>query len=165
MTEHREALIGKPTNQLDVRLLRSPVMVLIGTLVRITVPRLRMLDSPRGDLVGVDKQRIVLDPRGELVQPLCFVVSRHTRRIPIIPAVHAADDVIADDGPIRHQGAPVLAAAVQDGMIVTVPHNDQIHPLHQRCSRNPITEFTPRSYRFRTHTFAFPWVLEQRRVA
>jgi hypothetical protein len=90
-----------------VRLLGGAVHVLVRALVGISVEWLRVLALPRGDLVGIDPNAVVLDPRRELVEPLSVVVLADAGAELEIPLVHAADQIVALDGAVGQQCATV----------------------------------------------------------
>jgi hypothetical protein len=94
-------------DRLGVRLLGGAVHVLVRALVGISVEWLRVLALPRGDLVGIDPNAVVLDPRRELVEPLSVVVLADAGAELEIPLVHAADQIVALDGAVGQQCATV----------------------------------------------------------
>ncbi len=85
-----------------------------------------MLLRPGGDLVLVDPDLAVLDPGVELGQNLGVVVLADAGVEAVVPAVHAADDILAIDMAIGHQCPAVGAAPVEHADLRVVADDDQV---------------------------------------
>jgi hypothetical protein len=57
--------------------------------------------------------------------------------------MHAANQVIAVDETVGHQGAAMRTAAVQNGDTVIETHDDQVHVSDQRVRRRTVLQFIP----------------------
>ena len=64
------------------------------------------------NLVEVDKHFVTIDPGGEEMQRFVVVVGRHPRIEAVVPAVYAADEILAGHVPIGELHAAVEAASV-----------------------------------------------------
>ncbi len=100
-------------DELDVGLICSAGVVLVNALVRVALIRLRVLLRPGANLIFINEHLAILEPARELVQRLRVVVFADARIQPIVPVVHAADQVVAVDEAVGHQGAAMRAPPVQ----------------------------------------------------
>ena len=109
-----QPVLGQPVDLRDVRLLRA---VLVRVVEQPVVggrdapfrPHRAVLD----ELVLVQQHLAVDDVAAEFVDPLGRVVGGDAGVEPVVPAVHAADQVGALDPAVGQQRAPVRAAALE----------------------------------------------------
>ena len=113
---------------------------------------LGVLLLPLQDLVEVDVQGVVFDPRGELVQPLAVVVAADPRVEDVVPAVQPADQVVALDASVGHQRAAVQAPAVEDGVVVAEADDHQVDVADEGAHRLTVGNLAPRRDLDRLHT-------------
>ena len=67
------------------------------------------------------------------------------REVLVVPAVQAADQVFAFYSPVGHQGAAMQAAAVQDGVLVAGPDDDQVDVSRDDTDRLAFGQVAPGS--------------------
>jgi hypothetical protein len=92
-----EAKLCQMLNVLKMRLFFSSMKVLVESLVRIPIVRLRILSLPGCDLFLIDPNGAVLDPRSKSVLPLGGIVGTDSGFVAIIPFVEPAYEVLALD--------------------------------------------------------------------
>ena len=117
--------------------------VLVGALVAIPLIRLGVLLCPCCNLVLIDADFAIFNPRIELRQGLGVVVLADARIHPVIPAVHAADDVVAIDVTVSHQSATMRAAAVKNTDLIVEADRHKIDARNQRMHQLAIAQFIP----------------------
>jgi|GEM_PF-3751742 len=116
----------------------------VGKLPEIGLPveRLGMILVPRRNLIGIDDHVSVLDPMRELVESFRVVVFRDAGIDAEIPPVHTADQVVAREMTVSHEGTPVLAAPVEHrDFILSVTGHDEIDILDESGDRLSDLEF------------------------
>lgn len=62
---------------------------------------------------------------------------------PVVPEMHAANQVVAFDESVGHQRTAVRAATVHDRHIIVHSHDDEIDGADQRMLRRTIFKFFP----------------------
>ena len=92
----------------------------------------------------VDETPVVaLDPAGELLQRLGVVVRAHAGVDPVVPAVQAAQQVVAVDVAVGQQRAAVQAPAVEHRVVVAPPDDHQVDALDHGADRRPVGHLAP----------------------
>jgi len=115
--------------------------VLIETEISIAIVRLRIVLAPRSDLIGIDTNLVFFDPGPELPQFFRILIFRDPGIQPVVPVMHAADQIIiVVDMSIGHQRAAVKAAAIEHRNLLIELHHDEIDLGNQRISRLSIFE-------------------------
>ena len=135
----------------NVRLLGRRVRVGVETEILVPPEGLRVFLLPRADLVRIDQNLAFLDPRGELGEDFFVVIFADAGIEAVIPVVHAADQVLAVDVAVRHEGAPVQAAAVEDRHVLVVAHDAEIDVADQGIGRLAVFQFVERLDRDLVH--------------
>jgi hypothetical protein len=102
MTRFAQTFAGEFANELHVRFVTAPRMVLVDALVRVSLVRLWMLSRPLLDLILIDKYLAVFDPRGELGQRFARVVLANAGIQTVVPEVHTTDQVVALHEAVGH---------------------------------------------------------------
>ena len=146
-----EPVLGVALDEPDMGLLGRGVSVGVEAEIFVAVEGLWVVLPPRSDLVRIDQDLAVLDPRRELGQDLCVIVFADARIEAVIPIVHAADQVLAVDMAVGHERAPVQTAAVEDRHVVVVAHDAEIDLAGQRISRLAVLQFVKRLDRDLVH--------------
>jgi hypothetical protein len=138
-----QSVAGELADEADVGLQRCSMVILIGTLVALPIEALRIATLPGSDLVGVYPYPILFGPGFELLQTFLGVVGADSGASLIVPGVNPADQVIAPNKPVRHEGTPMQAAPVEHRDLVIDPHHDEIDPAHHGMGRSTILELAP----------------------
>jgi phage terminase large subunit-like protein len=69
----------------------------------------------------------------------------------VVPAVHAADQVVAFDMTVRHQRAAVCTTTVQHGDLVIVTNDNEVNIGNKRVRRCAIFKIIPIAYGYFFH--------------
>jgi hypothetical protein len=117
--------------------------VLVSTLVGVALERLRVRLRPRANLVLVDTHFAVFDPGIELRQCLTVAILTDTRVDAVVPVMYPADEVVAVDVTVGHQGAAMCTTPVQDGHLVIVANDYKIDIRNQRMHRFAVFDVIP----------------------
>ena len=141
----RQPIGGQLADIGDVRLVGSAVRILIGALVCVAVPGLRMFAFPGQHLIEVDDHLAVVDPRRELLQPFVVVVGADSGAEAVVPAVYAAHQILAADRAVGEQRTAMLAASVQHRELLVVADDHQIDVADESADRDPVVDFIPAS--------------------
>jgi hypothetical protein len=122
-----EAVLCQPVDLRDVGLLRG---VLVGVVEQPVVgggdPALRAHRPVVDQLVLVQQHLAVDDVAAELVDPFGRVVRRDAGVEPVVPPVHAADQVGAFDPAVGEQRSPVRAAPLEDVDRAAAAHEHEV---------------------------------------
>ena len=153
MAELRQPVGRQLADLADERLLGRTVRILVGAQVRLAVVGLWVLAFPGGDLVGVHQHVTgdVVDPRAEAVELLVVVVHAHAGAHRVVPAVEAADQVVAAHGRVGHERAAVQATAVEHRVVVAETDDHEVDARDEGPGRGAIGEVGPACDRDRCH--------------
>ena len=119
---------------------RIAVNVGIETEIVVAPVGLRVVVLPGRDLILVDHDLAVLDPALELLQHLGIGVLADAAVEPVVPAVEPADQIVAVDMAVRHQGAAMQAAAIEHGDPVIVADDHKVDIGGERVGRGAVLE-------------------------
>ena len=146
MPDPVEAVQGKLVDGSYVRLVDGGgmgVAVVVLELVDRCVER-QPFDGPVVDQLGpVDVHAAVPDHAAEPPQPVAGVVRRHASVHPVVPPVHAADQVRSLDAAVGEQRAPVPAPTREHAVLTPPTHRHEIDPIDKGRRRNAIGEIGP----------------------
>ena len=117
--------------------------VLIIPQIGVAIERLGVFIMPGRDLVLIDADMAALDPGLELMEGFGIVVLGHAGVVAIIPVVYAADQIIAVDMAVRHQGAAVQATAIKHGHFIIIAHDHQVDIGDARVGRVAVVKLGP----------------------
>lgn len=146
-----EPVGGQAADQPNVGFLVGPVMILIGALIGVATVRLGVLVLPGGDLVRVDHDRVVLNPRSKGLKLLGVVVGADPGLDPVVPTVQVTDQVVAGDVAVGQHSPAVKTASVEDRHGVVGAYDDQIDAANERPGWVAIGEGAPLDERDRFH--------------
>ncbi len=115
MSNAFDAALGKRVDELGRGLVRRPLRVSVGTEVGVAIVRLGVDLRPVGHFVRVDEDFIALDEGLEPGQGFVVAVLGHPGIDPVIPVMHAADQILAANKAVGEKGPAVKAATVENG--------------------------------------------------
>jgi hypothetical protein len=130
-------------NPHDVRLFGHAVWIRVEPLVHVGRVRLRVHHLPVQDLVAIDVESVAMHLGGELLELLGVAVGADARLDAVVPAVQAADEVVAADLTVGEQRASVQAAPVQHSMLVAASDDDEVDPFARRGGWYAVGNFRP----------------------
>ena len=138
-----QAVVGELANEFDVGLVLRAHRVLKRALIGIANVGLGMLLCPRSDFIFIYADLAVFEPGIKLGQRLGIVVFAHARVDAIVPAVQAADKIVAVHVAVRHQRTAVCATPVKHADLIVVTNDHQIDIAHQSVRRHAILQSVP----------------------
>ena len=102
--------------------------------IGVAIKRLRVLLRPGLDFIFIDQHLLTFKPGLKLGQLFVVAVFRNPGVEPVVPVVHAADQVVPVDMAIGHQRAPVQTSSIEYRHLIVEPNDDQID-LANQCIR------------------------------
>lgn len=119
--------------------------VLIGALVGVSVPTLRVVLEPATRFICIDEDVAVLDLGGEAFELLLVVVGADSAVDAVVPLVKLADDVATWNVATGEQCTAVEATTVEDGVVFVIADYDEVDVFDEGADRITIGQFGPGS--------------------
>lgn len=96
------------------------------------------------DRIGVDEQLVTVDGRREALQAFAVVVGAHSAVDPVVPAVHAADQIRPGDMAVTQERTPVQTPSVQHVRSPVAPDDDELQRADMGAYRLVVGNVAPR---------------------